>query len=68
MLRDGAGGAGSAGQRGTGEGRGPEEKTHWWETRRGSSYTLHIMAALAEGQSRHSDGASDDWGRRGGTG
>ena len=26
------------------------------------------MAALAEGQSRHSDGASEDWGRRGGTG
>ena len=24
-----------------------EEKKHWWETRRGSSYTLHIMAALA---------------------
>ena len=38
MLRDGAGGAGSAGQRGTSEGRGPEEKKHWWETRRGSSY------------------------------
>ena len=26
------------------------------------------MAALAEGQSRHSGGASEDWGRRGGTG
>ena len=50
--------------------RGPglEEKTLWWVTRRGSSYALHIMAALAEGQSRHSDGASEDWGRRGGTG
>ena len=47
---------------------GPEEKTHWWVTRCGSSYTLHIMAALAEGQSRHSGGASEDWGRRGGTG
>ena len=29
---------------------------------------LHTMAALAEGQSRHSGGASEDWGRRGGTG
>ena len=29
---------------------------------------LHIMAALAEDQSRHSGGASEDWGRRGGTG
>ena len=26
------------------------------------------MAALAEGQSRHGGGASEDWGRRGGTG
>ena len=39
-----------------------------WETRHGSSYMLHIMEALAEGQSRHSGGASDDWGQRGGTG
>ncbi len=38
------------------------------EARRGSSYTQHIMAALAEGQSSHSGGASDDWGRRAGTG
>ena len=29
---------------------------------------LHTMAALAEGQSRHSGGASEDSGRRGGTG
>ena len=29
---------------------------------------LHIMPALAEDQGRHSGGASEDWGRRGGTG
>ena len=29
---------------------------------------LPTLAALAEGQSRHSGGASEDWGRRGGTG
>ncbi len=44
--------------------RGPEpkERQDWWRTRRGHSYTLHTAEALAEDQSRRSDGTSEDWG------
>ena len=36
-------------------------------TRRRRSYTLHTVEELAEGQSRRSGGASEDWGWRGST-
>ena len=46
----------------------PEERPHWWRTRRGRSYTLHTAEALAEDQNRRSGGTSEDWGWRDGTG
>ena len=46
----------------------PEELQHWWRTRRGRNYTLHLAEALAEDQSRRSGSTSEDWGWRGGTG
>ena len=47
-------------------GQEPKEQQHWWRTRPGCSYTQHTAEALAEDQSRRSDGTSADWGWRGG--
>ena len=59
--RDGAGGTpGVAAPAGP----GPEERQHWWWSRRGRSYTLHTAEALAEDQGRRSGGAREDLGRR----
>jgi hypothetical protein len=51
------------------QGPGPNERPHWWRTRRGRSYKPHTAEALAEDQSRRSGSAtgSEGWGWRGGT-